>query len=186
MAKRIILGTVITLLVLAVLGGVGAASYGFGMRQAISQQARIVAPATGGQQVTPPLLRGQNRQGLPKGNDPRAFARSFSARPFGATAQRLSPFRLFNPFSAIFHLAIPLLVVALLVVLIMRLLRPGPFWFGGHGHDKMMFVRGGPGGPGPQHFTMPLGDAPPPHFVAWHEQMHKTESSTPPDEAKAV
>ena len=184
MAKRVILGTFITLLVLAVLGGVGAVSYGFGMRQAIGQQVRIVAPATSGQQVTPPQLRGQNRQGLLNRNDPRAFTRSFAARPFGMTVQRLSPLRLFNPFSAIFRLAIPLLVVVLLVVLIMRLLRPGPFWFGGPGHDKMMFMRGGPGGAGP--FTMPLGDAPPPHFVAWHEQMHRTESSTPPDEAKAA
>lgn len=185
MAKRVILGTFITLLVLAVLGGVGAVSYGFGMRQAIGQQVRIVAPATGGQQVTPPQLRGQTRQGFLNRNDPRAFTRSFAARPFGMTAQRLSPFRLFNPFGAIFSFLIPLLVVALLVVLIMRLLRPGPFWSGGPGHDKMMFVRGGPGGAGP--FTMPLGDAPPPHFVAWHEQMHKKdESPTPPDEAKAA
>lgn len=184
MAKRIILGTVITLLVLAVLGGVGAVSYGFGMRQAIGQQARIVAPATGGQQVTPPQLRGQNRQGLPNRNDSHAFTRSFSARPLGMTAQHLSPFRSFNPFGAIFGFLIPLLVVTLLVVLIMRLLGPKPFWFGGH--DKMMFVRGGPGGAGPQHFTMPFGDAPPPHFVEWHEQMHKKEEATPPDEAKAV
>ena len=176
MAKRIILGTVITLLVLAVLGGVGAASYGFGMRQAIGQQARIVAPATGGQQVTPPQLRGQNRQGLPKGNDPRAFTRSFSARPFGMTAHRQSPFRSFNPFGAIFSFLIPLLVVTLLVVLIMRLLSPKPFWFGGH--DKMMFVRGGPGVPGSQ--------GAPPHFAEWHEQMHKKEETTPPDEAKAA
>jgi len=170
MAKRIILGTVITLLVLAVLGGVGAVSYGFGMRQAIGQQARIVAPATGGQQVTPPQLRQPNR------NDPRAFTRSFSARPFGMTAHRLSPFRSFNPFGAIFGFLIALLVITLLVVLIMRLLRPKPFWFGGH--DKMLFMRGGPGGPGSQ-------DAPP-HFAEWHEQMHKKEEATPPDEAKAV
>jgi hypothetical protein len=74
-------------------------------------------------------------------------------------------------------------VVTLLVVLIMRLLNPRPFGFGGAGHDKMMFVRGGPGG-GPEPFTMPLGDAPPPQFVAWHEQMHKEESPAPPEPKK--
>lgn len=172
MAKRVILGTFITLLVLAVLGGVGAVSYGFGMRQGL-MQTQITAAASG-TQVTPPQLRGQKRQGFLNRNDPRAFTRSFSARPFGATAQRLSPFRSFNPFGAIFGFVIALLVVTLLVVLIMRLLRPKPFWFGGHG------------GLGPQPFMMPPGNVPP-HFVEWHEQMHKKEESpTPPDEAKAA
>jgi|GEM_PF-2189172 len=183
MAKRVILGTLITLLVLAVLGGVGAVSYGFGMRQGLAQT-QITAAVSGGAQVMPPQLRGQNRQGLPNANAPRAFTRSFAGRSVPAQHFGRTPFNFFNPFSAIFHFAIPLLVIALLVVLIMCLLTPRPFWFGGPGHNKM-FMRGGPAGEGPEPFARHLGETPPPHFVAWHEQMHKTESSTPPDEAKA-
>lgn len=175
MWKKILIGTLVTILVLAVLGGVAAVSFGVGSRMGIAQ-ARLSAPAVSPNgsnvpQVTPPRLRGPNgnngngNNGKVQPSNPRSFAQPFGRGNFqpnaGMTIRR-APFG-GNIFGAAFGFLIPLLVIVVLVLVIIRLARGG---LGGFWHYRMpppppgaggnvMYMRGGPNGPEP--FTVPLG-----------------------------
>lgn len=184
--KRFLLGTLVVILVLAVLGGVGAVAYGVGMRQALGGQTRIlVAPNANGAQVIPPLRGQQAQPGAPSNRfrsapnqniNPRVMP-FMQGRSFQTSVRGIMPFRSFNPISAFFGFAIPLLLIVLLVALIIRVMDRRPFW-GGHGRDKMMFIRGGPDGMPPEGV--------PPFFEEWHKRAHGTPGQQPPDEAKEI
>ena len=165
--KRVILGIVAAVIVVAALFGVGGMAYRMGIAQgagyaALTQPRGDVAPAPA--EGVPNFGRGQGyAPGYAMPMQPGAYyGRSFGPMGgFGMTAR-------FNPFGGLLHILGSLFVLFLIFALIRGLLFRRMGWG----------MRGGPGG------WRGHGEVPP-WAMEWHRKMHERQASaTPAPETK--
>ncbi len=167
--KRVILGIVAAVIVVAALFGVGGMAYRMGVAQgagyaALTQPRGDVAPAPA--EGVPNFGRGQGyAPGYPMPMQPGAYYGN--GRSFGMMGR-------FNFFGGLFHILGSLFVLFLVFALIRGLFfrRMGWGWRGGPGG-----MHGGPGG------WRGHGEVPP-WAVEWHRKMHEQQATPPPADAK--
>lgn len=163
--KRVILGIVAAVIVVAALFGVGGMAYRMGIAQgagyaALTQPRGDIAPAPA--EGVPNLGRGQGyAPGYAMPMQPGAYyGRSFGPMGgFGMTAR-------FNPFGGLLHILGSLFVLFLIFALIRGLFFRRMGWG----------MRGGPGG------WRGHGEVPP-WAMEWHRKMHE-QPTPPPADAK--
>ena len=166
--KRVILGIVAAVIVVAALFGVGGMAYRMGIAQgagyaALTQPRGDVAPAPA--EGVPNFGRGQGyAPGYPMPMQPGAYYGN--GRCFGMLGR-------FNFFGGLFHILGSLFVLFLVFALIRGLFfrRMGWGWRGGPGG-----MHGGPGG------WRGHGEVPP-WAMEWHRKMHE-QPTPPPADAK--
>ena len=166
--KRVILGIVAAVIVVAALFGVGGMAYRMGVAQgagyaALTQPRGDVAPAPA--EGVPNFGRGQGyAPGYPMPMQPGAYyGRSFG--PMGGFGMMGG----FNPIGGLFRILGGLFILFVIFAVIRGLFfrRMGWGWRGGRG------MHGGPGG------WRGHGEVPP-WAVEWHRKMHETQATPAP------